>query len=127
MTPMMHERVRDLFVDAGLCDGVVVQTLYWKDNGKKLDKFIVFRPNGGTSIRNDLGAEYHILVDVIGGQDSNKDIGYMVNDIIEYVQKWPMPNDCIGYIENMGNIPSPVLTTEGRLVYRLQFAIKYGE
>ncbi|KAB8312925.1 hypothetical protein EH228_04395 [Erwinia endophytica] len=127
MTPMMHERVRDLFVDAGLCDGFVVQTLYWKDAGKKLDKFIVFRPNGGTAIRDDLSSEYHILVDVVGAVDNNKDVDVAVNNIVEYVQKWPLPNDCVGFIENMGSIPAPVLTSEGRLVYRLQFAVTFGE
>ncbi|WP_438821221.1 phage tail termination protein, partial [Enterobacter hormaechei] len=38
-----------------------------------------------------------------------------------------MADECVGYIQNMGAIPAPVLTEEGRIVFRLQFACTYGE
>ncbi|AIX48832.1 hypothetical protein PSNIH1_00435 [Pantoea sp. PSNIH1] len=127
MTPPMHTRVRDLFASAGLTDGFVTQLLVWKDTGKLTDKFIVFRPNGGSAIRNDLGSEYYVLVDVIGAKDGNGAADAAAQAITDYVQQNPMPNDCIGHIENVGGMPAPVLTTEGRLVYRLLFACLYGE
>lgn len=127
MMPSMHERVKQLFVDAGLTVGYVVQVLIWSDTAKLTDSFMVFRPNGGTPIRNDLGSEYYILVDVIGAKGKNSATDQAAQNIISYVQSNPMPNDCIGHIENIGGIPSPVLTEEGRLVYRLQFAVIYGE
>lgn len=127
MTPPMYVRVRDLLFDSGLCDGFVVQRLIWKDTGNSNDKFIVFRPNGGSAIRNDLSSDYYVMVDVIGAVDRNQDADDAANAILDFVQKYPMPSDCIGHIENLGGCPAPVLTTEGRLVYRLQFAIKYGE
>jgi hypothetical protein len=123
----MHERVKQLFVDAGLTVGYVVQVLIWSDTAKLTDSFMVFRPNGGTPIRNDLGSEYYILVDVIGAKGKNSATDQVAQNIISYVQSNPMPNDCIGHIENIGGIPSPILTEEGRLVYRLQFAVIYGE
>lgn len=127
MTPSMHDRVKSMFVDAGLTTGFTVQSLLWTDTGKLTESFMVFRSNGGTAIRNDLGADYYILVDVIGAKGKNGSTDQATQNIIAYVQNNPMPNDCIGHIENIGGIPSPVQTEEGRLVYRLQFAVTYGE
>ena len=127
MTPSMHERVKQLFVEAGLTAGFTVQTLIWTDTGKLTDAFMVFRPNGGTPIRNDLGSDYYVLVDVIGAKGKNSATDQASQGVISYVQANPMPTDCIGHIENMGGVPTPILTEEGRLVYRLQFAVTYGE
>ncbi|EKN3337446.1 TPA: phage tail termination protein [Yersinia enterocolitica] len=73
------------------------------------------------------GSEYYVLVDVIGAVNEDEAADNAAQAIIAHVQANPNPNDCIGYIENLGSISSPVTTTEGRLVYRLQFAIKYGD
>lgn len=127
MIPAMHRRVRDYFVDAALTAGFTTQMLCWRDTGKGEDKFIVFRPNGGSPVRNDLASEYLVLVDVIGAIGDDEEVDNTVQAIISHIQNNPMPNDCIGHIENVGGIPSPVSTTEGRLVYRLQFACLYGE
>ncbi|HGM7115499.1 TPA: hypothetical protein ACKQEX_004341 [Serratia marcescens] len=127
MTPPMHRRVRDYFVDAGLTTGFIPQMLRWRDTKDLSDQFMVFRPNGGSPIRNELGSEYYILVDVIGADKEDEAADNAVQSIINHIQANPMPNDCIGHIENFGGIPSPVSTTEGRLVYRLQFACLYGE
>ncbi|EPT6909847.1 phage tail termination protein [Cronobacter sakazakii] len=127
MNPPMHTRVRDYFVDAGLAAGFTTQLLIWNDTGNMSERFMVFRPNGGSSIRNELGAEYYVLVDVIGAKGGNGSVDAAVQSIIDVIQRNPMPNDCIGHIENVGGIPAPALTTEGRLVYRLLFAVLYGE
>ncbi|HEJ7888734.1 TPA: hypothetical protein SMI07_000728 [Serratia liquefaciens] len=127
MTPAMHRRVRDYFVDVGLTTGFITQMLRWRDTGKDVDKFLVFRPNSGSAIRNDLGSEYLVMVDVVGAINEDEDADNATQAIISHIQANPMPNDCIGHIENVGGIPSPVSTTEGRLVYRLQFACLYGE
>ncbi|HIC8722430.1 TPA: phage tail termination protein [Enterobacter ludwigii] len=127
MTPMMYERVRNLFVNAGLTAGFTVQQLMY-DDPKDLSKAImVFRPNGGANIRNQLGSEYHVLVDVIGAKDKRKAALDAVQRIVDYVQDNPISDSCVGHIENMGGIPPPVLTEEGRLVFRLQFSCLYGE
>lgn len=127
MIPAMHDRLRDYFISAGLTDGFRVQKLIWTDSGVKTDKFMVFRPNGGSAIRNELGAEYYVMVDVIGAMNGNQAADDAVQAIIQRIQADPMPNDCIGHVENVGGIPAPVLTTEGRLVYRLLFSCLYGE
>ncbi|EJP6420337.1 phage tail termination protein [Enterobacter hormaechei] len=127
MTPMMHERVRNMFVDAGLAAGFTVQQLMYDDPGDLSKAIMVFRPNGGSNIRTDLGSEYHVLVDVVGAKDKRKDALNAVQRIVDYVQDNPISDSCVGHIENMGGIPPPVLTEEGRIVFRLQFACLYGE
>jgi len=127
MTPMMHERVRNLFVNAGLTNGFTVQQLMYDDPGDLSKAVMVFRPNGGANIRNELGSEYHVLIDVIGAKDKRKAAMDAVQLIVDYVQANPISDGCVGHIENMGGIPPPVLTEEGRIVFRLQFACLYGE
>ncbi|HDZ8192256.1 phage tail termination protein [Enterobacter kobei] len=127
MTPMMHERVRNLFVNAGLTAGLTVQQLMYDDPGDLSKAVMVFRPNGGSNIRTDLGSEYHVLVDVVGAKDKRKAALDAVQRIVDYVQDNPISDSCVGHIENMGGIPPPVLTEEGRIVFRLQFACLYGE
>lgn len=127
MTPMMYERVRNLFVNSGLTTGFTVQQLMYDDPGKLSEAVMVFRPNGGTNIRNEIGSEYHVIVDVIGAKDKRKDAMNAVQRIIDYVQANPISDSCVGHIENMGGIPPPVLTEEGRIVFRLQLACLYGE
>lgn len=127
MMPMMYERVRNLFVNSGLTTGFTVQQLMYDDPGRLTEAVIVFSPNGGTNIRNELGSEYHVIVDVIGAKDKRRDAMNAVQRIIDYVQANPISDSCVGHIENMGGIPPPVLTEEGRIVFRLQFACLYGE
>ncbi|HIG0354269.1 hypothetical protein N8T02_03625 [Enterobacter asburiae] len=127
MTPMIHERVRNLFVNAGLTAGFTVQQLMYDDPGDLSKAVMVFRPNGGANIRNELGSEYHVLVDVVGAKDKRKAALDAVQRVVDYVQANPISDSCVGHIENMGGIPPPVLTEEGRIVFRLQFACLYGE
>jgi len=124
---MMHERVRNMFGDAGLTAGFTVQKLMYDDPEDLTQAVMVFRPNGGSNIRHDLGSEHHVIVDVIGAKDKRGDATNAVQRIVDYVQTNPMADECVGYIQNMGAIPAPVLTAEGRIVFRLQFACTYGE
>jgi len=126
VTPPMHTRVRNLFANAGLTEGFTIQQLVWSDSGNLSDAFMVFRPNGGSAVRKDLGSEYYVMVDVIGAKGANGAADTAVQNIIDYVQQHPMADACVGYLENLGGIPAPVLTTEGRLVYRLQFVATFG-
>lgn len=129
MTPPMHQRVKNLLIGAGLADGYTVQSLIWSDTGDLKQRFIVFRPNGGSPVDRDIGSDHYVLVDLITGKSSG-DYAKSETDvqaIIDYVQQNPISDPCVGQITNMGGIPSPILTTEGRVVWRLQFACSYGE
>ena len=127
MNPPMYRRVRDWLVDSGLTTGFTVQTLVWTDSRNLAEAFLVFRPNNGTAIQNDLGADHYVLIDVIGAKGKNGQAEDVTSAIINFIQSNPMPNDCIGHIQNVGGFPSPVLTTEGRMVFRIQFSVTYGE
>ncbi|MGU3413779.1 hypothetical protein ACLBW0_21660 [Enterobacteriaceae bacterium C34A] len=127
MTPPMYQRVRNMFVDAGLTTGFVVQLLAFNDPGDLTKAVMVFRPNGGTSIRNDLGNDNYVLVDLIGAKNKIQDVATAAQTIVDYVQANPHSDECVGKIENMGAIPAPVQTEEGRMVFRLQFACIYGD
>lgn len=132
MNPSMCRRVRNILVDAKLTEGYEVQMLAWKesaeDNGKSL-RYMVFRPNGGGNIDRDIGSEHYVLVDVITGK-SQGDYAKSESDvqaIVDYIKANPITDSCVGQITNFGGIPAPVLTAEGRMVWRLQFACLYGE
>lgn len=127
MIPMMYERVRNMFAKAGLTAGFIEQLLMFDDPKDSSKSVMVFRSNGGSAIRNDLGAEHYVLVDVVGAKKKRNETALAVQRIIDYIQQHPMADECVGYIQNMGAIPAPVLTDEGRIVFRLQFSCAYGE
>lgn len=127
MIPMMYERVRNMFAKAGLTAGFIEQLLMFDDPNDLSKAVMVFRSNGGSAIRNDLGAEHYVLVDVVGAKTKRNEAALAVQRIIDYIQQHPMADECVGYIQNMGAIPAPVLTDEGRIVFRLQFSCTYGE
>lgn len=68
-----------------------------------------------------------IVGQAVGAKDKRKEAMNAVQRIIEYVQENPISHPCVGHIENIGGIPPPQLTEEGRIVFRLSFACLYGE
>ncbi|WP_262287640.1 hypothetical protein [Pantoea sp. Marseille-Q5743] len=127
MTPPMHKRVKDYFVDAGITDGFITQLLMWQDSGNLADAFMVFRPGGGGAIDEVISSEYHVSVYIIGAKGANERVDTAVQNVIEHIKVNPMASSCLGQITNMGGIPAPMISTEGRLIYRLMFACLYGE
>lgn len=87
----------------------------------------MFRPNGGSDIDRDIGGEYHTLVDIISGKGETEKSEQTMLSIIDFVKQNTLISSCLGQITNIGGIPPPVMTTEGRIVWRLQFSCLYGE
>lgn len=127
MIPPMHTRVRNHFVESGLTTGFITQLLMWNDSGKLTDAFMVFRPSGGGPIDGVISSDYYVTVDVVGAKGANEFVDTTVQTIIEHIKANPLTSKCLGQITNVGGIPSPMPTTEGRLVYRLLFSCLYGE
>lgn len=48
MNPPMYQRVRNMFGEAGLTNGFLVQLLNFNDPKDLSKAIMVFRPNGGT-------------------------------------------------------------------------------
>lgn len=127
MTPAMYMRVKDLFVAEGLTSGFKVQWRIWRDTGKDVDQFIVFRPSGGTNIEYDRGGDWYVMVDVVSSKSDPDAADSAVNAIVEYISAQSGADDCVGALSLVGNVPAPISTEEGRLVTRLLISCTYGE
>lgn len=121
----MYQRVAEYLKKTGLTNGFTVQYLKWRDTKTKNNKFIVFRPNGGSIIQTDLSNEYYTLIDFIGAVNDIETIDNDVSMIVDYIKHNPYTNDT-GLIQIVGAIPAPVTTEEDRLVYRLLVSCKFG-
>lgn len=121
----MYQRVAEYLKKTGLTNGFTVQYLKWRDTKTKNNKFIVFRPNGGSILKTDLGNEYLTLVDFIGAVNDIETIDNDVSTIVDYIKNNPYTDET-GLIQIVGAIPAPVTTEEDRLVYRLLVSCKFG-
>lgn len=121
----MYQRVAEYLKKSGLTNGFTIQYLKWRDTKTKNNKFLVFRPNGGSILKTDLGNEYFTLVDFIGAVNDIETIDNDVSTIVDYIKNNPYTNDT-GLIQIVGAIPAPVTTEEDRLVYRLIVSCKFG-
>lgn len=121
----MYQRVAEYLKKTGLTNGFIVQYLKWRDTKTKNNKFIVFRPNGGSILKTDLGNEYYTLIDFIGAVNDIETIDNDVSMIVDYIKNNPYTDET-GLIQIVGAIPAPVTTEEDRLVYRLLVSCKFG-
>lgn len=121
----MYQRVAEYLKKTGLTNGFTVQYLKWRDTKTKNNKFIVFRPNGGSIIQTNLGNEYYTLIDFIGAVNDIETIDNDVSTIVDYIKNNPYTDET-GLIQIVGAIPAPVTTEEDRLVYRLLVSCKFG-
>lgn len=120
----MYKQIREYLAKSGFIGNAVIQYLIWKDKGK--DKtHIVFRPNGGSVLSGLLGNEYHVLIDFIAPDNDPESIDDLVTNIVDYIMKNQF-DEYLGSIQVMGAIPTPVTTTDNRIIYRLQVSIKHG-
>jgi len=120
----MYQRIREYLAQSGIIDNAVIQYLIWKDKGK--DKtYIVFRPNGGSALSDVLGNEYHVLIDFIAPDNDAESIDDLVTNIVDYIMKNQF-DECLGSIQVIGAVPTPITTEDSRIVYRLQVSIKHG-
>ncbi|WP_434781625.1 phage tail termination protein, partial [Escherichia coli] len=72
-------------------------------------------------------SDHYVLVDVISAKDKRRAAAEKAQEIINYIEQNDITDECLGLIQNLGNMPAPILTEEGRLVFRLQFMCVYGE
>jgi hypothetical protein len=121
----MYIRVAEYLKNAGLAEGFTVQYLKWRDAKNKSSKFIVFRPNGGSTLKADLGNEYYTLVDLVGAVNDIELIDNHVSAIADHIKNNPY-SDRTGLIQVVGAIPAPIMTEDDRLVYRILVSCKFG-
>jgi len=127
VTPPMYRRLRDHFEDAGLTAGFTIQTLMWNDTGKLSDAFIVFRSGGGSDVQHDRGGDFFVMVDVVGAKGKNAEADAAANRIADFISNQEGADSCVGVMRLLGGLPAPIVSAEGRIIYRLLVCCTYGE
>nr|WP_247605927.1 hypothetical protein [Providencia rettgeri] len=105
----------------GLTDGFIVQRLNWKERSdEKIQQYIVIRPASGTGRFGELSADDYVDVILVSAQDEPIPALTRADEILKYVAA--NPSDCnLNSVFNMGGLPSGVVTTENRTIFRLSF------
>lgn len=127
MIPLMFERVKTMLKNERLLCEFKIQNLMWIDSGNFNDVYAVFRPAGGTNLNAITANTYLVGVDLIAPIERSEWLTLKTAQIISFVQKNPMADNCVGYLETVGGFPTPIPTAEGRLVYRLMFSALFGD
>lgn len=122
MSTPVFMKVRDWLVAAGLADGYKVQLAQWIE--QKADtgtmKYIVFQPDGGTGRIQDLGADDNAQVILVSAKNDPQPAILRAQEILDYVTEHS-EDSCLNSIFNLGGLPPPIPTEEGRTVIRLLF------
>ncbi|ECE3714681.1 hypothetical protein NPT74_004584 [Salmonella enterica subsp. enterica serovar Techimani] len=122
MSTPVFMKFRDWLVDSGLADGYIIQLARWlekpADGGEA--KYIIFQPDGGTPRLDDLSADDNVQVVLVSAKNDPQPAIQRAQDILDYVTANP-DSDCLNAVFNMGGIPVPAGTEEGRTVIRLLF------
>lgn len=124
----MTDRLTAYLKDAGLTDGYKVQAMFWRDNGKTTDKFIIVQPGGGTIVTADLSNDYFMSVWVLGAQ-GGEDMPQVIaraREIMQYVKDHQI-DSCLGSVNLLNPFPRPVQTEEKRVAIEISLRIRYGE
>jgi hypothetical protein len=122
MSTPVFMKLRDWLVDAGLTADYKIQLAQWVE--QKADtgtmKYIVFQPDGGTGRIQDIGADDNVQVILVSGKNDPQPVILRAQEILNFVTENP-DDSCLNSIFNLGGLPAPIPTEEGRTVIRLLF------
>lgn len=122
MSTPVFIKFREWLEDAGLTGGYKVQMVEWveqkEDTGNM--KYMVFQPNGGTPRVKDLSADDNVQVVLVSAKNDAQTVVQRAQDILDYVTDSP-DDSCLNSVFNLGGMPTPIPTEEGRTVIRLLF------
>ncbi|PHM64119.1 hypothetical protein Xsto_03316 [Xenorhabdus stockiae] len=119
---MVFEHFRQYLAKAELTDGFKIQMLNWieqKGDGGQA-QYMVFQPAGGTGRLDDLGADDHVQVILVSGQNNPQPVIQRAQNILNYVAAHP-DDECLNGVFNLGGLTTPIPTQENRYVIRLLF------
>ncbi|MEX9580502.1 hypothetical protein AB7Y04_01095 [Providencia rettgeri] len=104
-----------------LTDDFIVQRLDWKERLEtKIQQYIVIRPASGAGRLGELSADDYVDVILVSAQDDPITALTRADKILKYVAA--NPSDCnLNSVFNMGGLPSGIVTTENRTIFRLSF------
>ncbi|WP_415887493.1 hypothetical protein [Providencia rettgeri] len=118
---MIIDDFLDYLQRGNLTDGFNVQRLDWKERPEtKIQQYIVIRPASGAGRLGELSADDYVDVIVVSAQDDSIPALTRADEILKYVAA--NPSDCnLNSVFNMGGLPSGIVTTENRTIFRLSF------
>ncbi|MBQ0314751.1 phage tail termination protein [Providencia rettgeri] len=118
---MIIDDFLDYLERGNLTSDFIVQRLEWKERtDEKIQQYIVIRPASGTGRYGELSADDYVDVIVVSAQDDPIPALTRADEILKYVGA--NPSDCnLNSVFNMGGLPSGIVTTENRTIFRLSF------
>lgn len=118
---MIIDDFLDYLERGNLTSDFIVQGLEWKEwPDEKIQQYIVIRPASGTGRYGELSADDYVDVIIVSAQDTPIPALTRADEILKYVAT--NPDDCnLNSVYNMGGLPSGIVTTENRTIFRLSF------
>ncbi|QXO48974.1 hypothetical protein JC861_14085 [Morganella morganii] len=118
---MIHEAFEHYLSRVGLLDDFTVQYLTWTEEPEsRTQQYAVIQPDGGSGRFADLGADDNVMLILVSAQNDPEPVLTRAKDILAYVASHPL--DCeLNSIYNLGGMPKPVPTEEGRFIMQLAF------
>lgn len=118
---MIIDEFLDYLQRGNLTSDFIAQRLEWKERpDSKIQQYIVIRPSSGTGRLGELSADDYIDVILVSAQDDPIPALTRTDEILKYVAA--NPSDCnLNSVFNMGGLPSGIVTTENRTIFRLSF------
>ncbi|WP_311752956.1 hypothetical protein [Proteus columbae] len=118
---MIHEKFERYLNRGNLLDGFTVQYLTWNEQpDEKTQQYAVIHPDDGSGRFADLGADDFVTLVLVSAQYDPKPALIRANEILNFVAEFP--DDCeLNSIYNLGGLPRPIPTEEGRFILKLSF------
>lgn len=118
---MIHEKFERYLNRGNLLDGFIVQYLTWNEQpDEKTQQYAVIQSDDGSGRFADLGADDFVTLVLVSAQYDPEPALIRANEILNFVAEFP--DDCeLNSIYNLGGLPRPILTEEGRFILKLSF------
>lgn len=118
---MIHEKFERYLNRGNLLDGFIVQYLTWNEQpDEKTQQYAVIQPDDGGGRFADLGADDFVTLALVSAQHDPEPTLIRANEILNYVANNSL--DCeLNSIYNLGGLPRPIPTEEGRFILKLSF------
>ncbi len=118
---MIHEKFERYLNRGNLLDGFIVQYLTWNEQpDEKTQQYAVIQPDDGCGRFADLGADDFVVLILVSAWKDPEPTVIRANEILNYVANNSL--DCeLNSIYNLGGLPRPIPTEEGRFILKLSF------
>ncbi|MDM3613617.1 hypothetical protein O9381_18885 [Proteus mirabilis] len=118
---MIHEKFERYLNRGNLLDGFIVQRFAWdEEEDTRHQQYAVIQPDDGSGRFADLGADDFVTLVLVSAQHDPEPSLIRANEILNFVAEFP--DDCeLNSIYNLGGLPRPIPTEEGRFILKLSF------